>query len=259
MGPHRFELGSSVTEGQRAYYEEFGFIVFGNVLSRTEVETIKHEASELEARTLEGKIPSADVDDLTPPTLDDDGTKRLHRLPYFTRYCPSASSIIAREDIQSLGPGLLGEGAWMLDDTMHGAIWQLKRGGRGSRYSEIRWHLDFGEDHPLVPVVSAGIYLDDSTSQNGCLAVAPMSHRYPPGRLPPVPLLIEASAGDIVCHAYNIYHGSGAVMPEASSRATLYLYFCKGEYPGPNLPFASEEMKRGVRELFVATSSEAAK
>jgi ectoine hydroxylase-related dioxygenase (phytanoyl-CoA dioxygenase family) len=251
--PHRFTLGERVSEGQRRYYEEFGFIVFGGVLSPEEVGTIRREAEALEERTLAGELPATDVDDLTPASFDDDGRKRLHRLPYFTRYCPASSEIVHQPKIASL-QSLLAEGGWMLEDTLHGAIWQLKRGGKGSKYSEIRWHIDFDDDHALSPVVSAGIYLDDSTTQNGCLALAPMSHRYPPRRLPPVPLLIEAQAGDIVCHAHNIYHGSGPVPPGAPSRATLYLYFCGGVYPGPDLPFAPAERKQGIRQLFVGAA-----
>ncbi|HEV2999127.1 MAG TPA: phytanoyl-CoA dioxygenase family protein [Solirubrobacteraceae bacterium] len=247
---HGFALGDGVTAGQRAWYEQFGFIVFRGVLSPEEVETIRGEAEALERRTLAGELPPSDVDDLTPPSRDEAGNARLHRLPYFTRYCPGAREIVHQPRIASLAR-LVADDAWMLEDTLHGAIWQLKRGGKGSRYSEIRWHIDFEDDHVLSPVVSAGIYLDESTVRNGCLAVVPMSHRYPPRKLPPVPLLVEARPGDVVCHAHNVYHGSGPVLAGAPSRATLYLYFCGGEYPGPDLPFAPPEHRSRVRRLFV--------
>jgi ectoine hydroxylase-related dioxygenase (phytanoyl-CoA dioxygenase family) len=140
----------------------------------------------------------------------------------------------------------------MLEDTMHGVIWQMKRGGKRSAYSRIRWHIDFRDDHPLAPVMSAGIYLDRSTVDNGCLAVVPGSHRFPPGpAIPPIPYYIEAEPGDVVCHAHDVYHGSGPALADSDRRATLYIYFCGGEHPGEvDLPFASEEAKSESRRLF---------
>jgi ectoine hydroxylase-related dioxygenase (phytanoyl-CoA dioxygenase family) len=81
--------------------------------------------------------------------------------------------------------------------------------------------------------------------------VVPGSHRYPPGKLPPAALAVEANAGDVVCHSHSILHSSGPVLEAGGERATLYLYFCGGKYPGPGLPFASDEKKEGIRTLFM--------
>lgn len=251
---HTFRLQAEVTEAQRAYYEEWGFIKFGGVFSDAEVQAMRGDALDLQRCTLAHEIPSADVDDLAPRSEAEDGTVLLHRLPYFTRYSPRTEELLNRPDVLAIGRDLVGVNAWLLNDTMNGVVWQMKRGGKGSAYSEIRWHLDFPEEHMLSPVVSAGVYLDDSTERNGCLAVIPASHRFPPGRYPP-PLLIEASAGDVICHAYNILHGSGPALVESDSRATLYLYFCGGRYPGKDLPFATRETKEETKKLFVGTDS----
>jgi phytanoyl-CoA hydroxylase len=250
-GIHRFTFDSKVTPGQAAYYAENGFIVFANVLDDDDVQAIRDDARSLQARTLAGEIPADDVDDLTPPGVDADGRKILHRLPYFTRYSPTTRDIVTSERFQAIGAGLVGDHAWMLEDTFHGVIWQMKKGGKRSAYSEIRWHVDFEESHELVPVVSAGIYLDESHRRNGCLVVVPGSHVFPPGRLPPTAVPVEARPGDVVCHAYNILHASGPVLDEHDSRATLYLYFCGGHYPGSAKSFAAEERKEGIRSLFV--------
>lgn len=243
-----FSFKGEITEDQRRFFEEYGFIAFRKVFGPDEVEIIREEARELTRRTLRGEIASDKRDDLLPPGTDESGNPYLHRLPYFTHFCERSSFAIQRGNLDSIGFGLLGGEAWRLHDTMGGAIWQLKSGGRGS-YSSIDWHLDFPEDHPLVPVVSVGIYLDDSAYENGALVVVPSSHRYPPSRLPPTPLALEARAGDVLCHAHNIFHSSGP-SPAGTQRATLYLYYCGGPYPGARLPFAGEESKKGIRALF---------
>jgi ectoine hydroxylase-related dioxygenase (phytanoyl-CoA dioxygenase family) len=248
----KFTVGEHVSDAERLFYQDYGFIVYGAAFSAQDVETIRDEAQALHDRTLAGEIPASDRDDLTPRSVDEHGNEYLHRLPYFNRYCPRTRELLGAERFQSLGRGHLGERAWMLEDTMHGVIWQMKRGGKRSSYSQIRWHVDFDDDHPLTPVMSAGIYLDRSTVENGCLAVVPGSHRFPPAlAIPSITYHVEAEPGDIVCHAHNIYHGSGPALRESDRRATLYAYFCAGEHPGKEgLPFASDEAKSEIRQLF---------
>lgn len=247
-GPPSFRFTGEVTAGQTDFYEEYGFLVYRGVFSEAEVSIIQKDAQELERRTLAGEIPAEHRDELLPPGRDERGRLYLHRLLYFTRYSERTRRLIEGRKLDAIGAGLLGKGAWCLDDTMGGAIWQMKKGGKGS-YSSIDWHLDFPENHVLAPVVSAGIYLNPSQIGNGCLMVVPGSHKYPPSRVPPTPLAIEAAPGDVVCHAYNIFHESGPISDD-QKRATLYLYLCAGEYPGAWRPFAGEEGKKKIQTLF---------
>lgn len=248
LGPPFFHFEGEVTVGQKDFYEEYGFLVYRGVFSEAEISTIQEDARDLERRTLAGEIPPEYHDELLPPGRDEKGRFYLHRLLYFTRYSERTRRLVEGRGLDVIGPGLLGKDAWRLDDTMGGAIWQMKKGGKGS-YSSIDWHLDFPENHPLVPVVSAGIYLDPSQIGNGCLMVVPGSHKYPPSRVPPTPLAIEAAPGDVICHAYNVFHESGPIS-DGQKRATLYLYFCAGEYPGAWLPFASKEGKKKIQTIF---------
>lgn len=245
----RFALGDRVSPDQRSFFDEYGFIVFASVFSAAEVAILREEADRLRARTLAGEIPNSDIDDLTPRGTDPNGNVVLHRLLYLTRYSPRTRALVTAPRVRSIGEGLLGEGAWLLEDTLYGVIWQLKSGGCNSSYSAIRWHADYPDDHVLAPVVAVGIYLNESTRENGCLTVLPASHRLP--SVPPIALPIEARPGDVVCHAHNLLHKSGPVQDEAKSRATVYLYFCGGAHPGRNLGFAEAE-KREIRKLFVA-------
>ena len=81
--------------------------------------------------------------------------------------------------------------------------------------------------------INLGIYLHDSTVDNGCLMVVPGSHGSkvdmaaaapPRGAVYPGAVPATCSAGDVVIHARNVVHGS---MPNKSghARATLYLGF----------------------------------
>ncbi len=248
----RFTFNGGVSLGQKQFYDTYGFIIFKGVLSTQEQATILEDAYELEQRTLAGTIPVSDIDDITPVGTMPDGKPLVHRLPYFTRYSPRSRTLIEEKQLLALGRGLIGEQAWLLEDTMHGAIFQQKLAAPQSQYSHIHWHIDFPADHVLGPVVSIGMYLDASTVANGCLLLVPASHRFPPGRFQAPAIPIEVEAGDVVCHADRIYHASTRPTERGAIRRTLYLYICAGTYPGANLPFSSEQTKRSVRTLFTA-------
>lgn len=245
-----FAFDGTVTPAQRQFYDTYGFIVYQGVVSPQQLVIIAEEAQALEQKTLRGEIPPSDIDDITPMGQTSDGKPFLHRLPYFTRYSPQTSTFIESNFFLALGKGLLGEHAWLLTDTMHGTIFQQKLVAPKSSYSHIHWHIDFRANHTLAPVVSAGIYLDRSTVANGCLLVIPATHHHPPGKFLPPAIPIEVEAGDIICHADRIYHASTRPTEVGAIRRTLYLYFCGGVYPGPDLPFSSSEIKRSVRTLF---------
>ncbi len=249
--PH-FPFQGEVSPGQLQFYDTYGFIIFKGMLSAQEQAIILEDAQILEQRTLAGNIPASDIDDITPRGMLPDGKPFVHRLPYFTRYSPRSRELIEKKQFLRLGKGLLGEQVWMLEDTMHGAIFQQKLVAAKSAYSHIHWHIDFPATHILAPVVSIGIYLDASTIANGCLLLIPASHRFPPGRFQAPAEPVEVEPGDVVCHADRIYHASTRPTEVGAIRRTLYLYMCAGTYPGANLPFSSEETKKSVRTLFTA-------
>lgn len=231
------------------FFRRYGFLILDQVFDAAEVQAIRDDATTLEQRTLRGDVPKHLRDEILRPSVDAGGHQRLHRLPYFTYMNERTSKLIDSRHFIPLGQQLLGVRPWMLFDTMGGAIWQLKLGGSSS-YSSIQWHLDFPDYHPLSPVASAGIYLDDSTTTNGCLIVVPGSHRYPPtprDRLEPMP--VEVRAGDVVIHAHNLLH-EGLPAAAGTRRATLYLYLCAGEYPGQWIPFSGTGGLRKVASLF---------
>ena len=114
------------------------------------------------------------------------------------------------------------------------------------------WHQDtpywaFGCDH-LERLVSALVYLDDATLDNGCLWVIPGSHRH--GRIPcrgdrgtlgrlytdltaldaAQPVALEAAAGSVVFFHGDLVHGSRSNRTQRDRRA-LVLTYQPGELP----------------------------
>jgi ectoine hydroxylase-related dioxygenase (phytanoyl-CoA dioxygenase family) len=244
----RFQFNGSVTAEERAFYDRFGFLVYRGVFNADDIQLIKADAESLEADTLAGNIPAEHRDKVLAPSYDEHGKASLHRLPYFTLYSPRTRELVERRGLDALGPGLLGRPTWRFEDSIDGAVWQMKRRKRSS-YSALDWHLDFPHDHPVAPLVNVGIYLDAATTQNGCLVVVPGSHRFPPRRLEPVGLPVQVDAGDVICHANNILHHSGPVLDD-TSRATLYLYYAAGRKPTAGTAYTHQDAE-DFADLFI--------
>jgi ectoine hydroxylase-related dioxygenase (phytanoyl-CoA dioxygenase family) len=247
-----FRFSGSVTQEQRAFYEHHGFLVYRGVFDADDVQVIKADAERLEADTLAGNIPAEHRDKVLVPSYDKHGQASLHRLPYFTMHCPSTRELVEKRGLDALGPGLLGRPTWRFEDSIDGAVWQMKR-RKHSSYSALDWHLDFPHDHPVAPLVNVGIYLDAATTQNGCLVVVPGSHRFPARRLEPLGLPVAVDAGDVICHANNIFHHSGPVLDE-TSRATLYLYYAAGQKPAAGTTY-SHQAGEDFADLFMETEA----
>ncbi|HEV2780512.1 MAG TPA: phytanoyl-CoA dioxygenase family protein [Actinophytocola sp.] len=249
-----FVFSQHVTPVEKDFYDTYGFLVYTGFADADEVRRIREDADRYQERIRAGEVPPEHVDTVAPVTLGPNGTPSYHhRLNYFTEYSPTAAALAADPRMDAIRTGLGGADHWLLDDTMNGSVWQLKSGERKSGYSRIRWHLDFPFGHPLSPAFTAGLYLDDSTRNNGCLAVIPQSHRFPVGPVPPEPLYVEVRAGDLVCHHERIYHGSEAMPRPTDRRATLYFYYCAGRHPGRGKQFADPERMGAVRSIFVGS------
>jgi ectoine hydroxylase-related dioxygenase (phytanoyl-CoA dioxygenase family) len=257
MAVRRFRFEGSVQPRQRAFYEEHGFIIYEGFLSSAEVDRIAVDADLYQAAIRSGSVPPAHIDTVAPVTLAQDGSVREHhRLNYFTFRSPFARDFAASPRMDAIRRGIGGEEYWLLERAMNGVVWQQKSGEARSGYSSIRWHLDFPVGHTLSPAFTAGLYLDEARRSNGCLAVVPGSHRFPVGLVPPEPLYLEVSAGDLVCHHERIYHGSENAERRSHPRATLYFYYCAGTRPSAEEPYAGPSELGAIRSVFVGATEE---
>jgi ectoine hydroxylase-related dioxygenase (phytanoyl-CoA dioxygenase family) len=251
----RFRFTGAVQRRERAFYEEHGFIVYREFLTRTEIDRLSADADAYQESIRAGNVPPAHVDTVAPVTRDADGSVKFHhRLNYFTRHSHTAAELACSPRMEAIRTGIGGDAYWLLEEGMNGAVWQLKSGGARSGYSRIRWHLDFPLDHPLSPAFTAGLYLDDSIRATGCLAVVPGSHRFPVGLVPPEPLYVEVAAGDLVCHHERIFHGSEGMSRPTDRRATVYLYYCAGSRPAAGQPYADPGDLSAVQSLFLGAA-----
>lgn len=196
---------------------ERGYLVVRGALGEPELRRLRGETEAHLARIDEGRAE--------PLVREEDGTP--FRVENIAAYPILDRSVLAART----SPLLLDAMAEMLgaDVVSYGSVMVFKLPAVGPA---VPMHRDIAEGvfHPDHAWYAAGIYLDDSTVDNGCLWVVPGSHRTvgaelaelsergfdAPGAVPvPVP------AGSVLLHDSRLLHGS---RPSAGGRLRRVLY-----------------------------------
>jgi ectoine hydroxylase-related dioxygenase (phytanoyl-CoA dioxygenase family) len=167
----------------------------------------------------------------------EEGSAHIRSMEPFSHLDPRAAALL--EDVRITAPvrGLIGEDICSFTDKLN-----FKRPAG----SPFPWHQDtpywaFGCDH-VDRLVSVQIYLDDASTDNGCLWMIPGSHLH--GVLPvfedrgvigrlytdlerfegAAPEPLEAPAGSAIFFHGDVVHGSRSNRSSASRRALVLTY-----------------------------------
>jgi len=176
----------------------------------------------------EGPVGKEPASDYFSDVLPDSGESVFHRVQYIFPKAKNNSfvKLLGHPFILSVVQQLLG------NDFICGAeALVFKTPGNGK---EVPVHCDCDPNDPkLGPLVfNVDFYLDDATIENGCLLVAPGSHKtiYSHAELEEkgfsFPGLVEVpvKAGDVLIHNTRLVHGSERNQSE-TLRRTLYYEF----------------------------------
>lgn len=159
-----------LTDGQKAFYRDKGYLVVPGVLSSTELAKLREVTDRLlvEAASVGESTGAFLLEKNAPP-----GQALVWRVfdpvtldPYFWEIARHAQVLDAVEDL--IGPSI----------QLHNSNMHLKLPEHGG---EVDWHQDFPYlPHTNFDLLNTMIMLDDSTPENGCLNVIPGSHRHGP-------------------------------------------------------------------------------
>lgn len=158
----------ALTPDQLTFWQENGYLAIENVIPPHEVEQLRAALDRLTAHA-DGLTESTDRFKLQ--AFADDGGGRLvqqiaepHELaPEWMALARDPRILNPIEDL--LGPNIL----------LYYSMLMMKPARQGFR---APWHQDFAFFvHDRAALVAVQLYLDDSTSENGCIHVAPGSHK----------------------------------------------------------------------------------
>ena len=240
-------MGPRLSGEERKAYDERGFVVRPAVLGAAELEPLREAVEGIHARIERAAAdePVERVDDKRYQQLLGSTVKwewgesmRIRSMEPFCHLDPRLARLVDDERLWGPARDLVGdERLSLFTDKLN-----FKRPGG----SPFPWHQDspywaFGCDH-LERLASLQLYLDDASSQNGCLWAISGSHRQGAlpvyrdrgtlGRLytdvesldlgPAEP--IEAPAGSVIWFHGDVVHGSRGNRSAASRRAIVLTY-----------------------------------
>ncbi|MFW6050365.1 MAG: phytanoyl-CoA dioxygenase family protein [Myxococcota bacterium] len=244
----RFQLGDRVTEEQRAFLDEHGFLVFDQVVRPEEIARIAEELDRIEARWRA------------------EGRKWVNGIPVFWGRGPDGRDIVQRFAFTSLFSEairelvhdprfepirqLVGEGtrARIGDREADGVVVNRYYNVPGSASPRLGWHTDGLRDLFMgrLPrkMLNVGLHLDDCPADNGGLRLIPGSHRqgwagfvlrkpyFVDHRTDPEEICIETRAGDLTVHDGRLWHrvARSARTGEASLRRSMYVPYLTGPF-----------------------------
>ena len=179
-----------ITEGQRAHFKTFGFLILKQAFSSEEMKTITHEFDQL-------------IDANEPQTLDNE--EQIKLVVPFIEESPQLAKLAEDDRIYETVEKLLGSGF----------IWGGSEGQDGRASAD--WHSDRpGISELFFTRIKVHLYLDPTTKNMGALRVIPGSHRMPLHELLVKQLLkyyFKQSAKEDVPIASNALGVTGTEMP----------------------------------------------
>lgn len=223
-----------LTPDQISAYQKDGFLVVPDVVPTDLLDEACAITDELIERSRQVQ-ESDGVYDLEPGHSAEQPRVRRVKLPtrqhpIYDRILRSAVVLDAVEDIFTPGVGL----------RLNNSKLNTKIGASGAA-APIGWHQDFAF-YPQTnrDVTAVGVYLDDSTEENGCMLMVPGSHRGPVydhhrdgyfvGAVDPLrnevdfskAVSVEARRGSISLHHGHMLHASA---PNRSAKPRRLLLF----------------------------------
>lgn len=149
-----WELAGVPTAGQVEFFRENGYLKFGRILQRPEIDVLRAHVDEMIAALPAGKRP----EEMDRPHFED---------PWLFRYLVHPRVLDVIEAF--IGP----------DIVLWSSHFIAKPRGDGKA---VPWHTDgtyWGERLQPMKVITLWLAVDESSRDNGCMRVIPGSHRWP--------------------------------------------------------------------------------
>jgi ectoine hydroxylase-related dioxygenase (phytanoyl-CoA dioxygenase family) len=156
-----------LTEQQKEYFKENGYLAVDNVLSPEDVERLRRAVDELSAQA-EGLTESTDRFKLK--VFKDSGGKMVQQIAEPHEFGGEWMALARDKRVLDIVEDLLGPNI-----QLYYSMLMMKPPREGF---QAPWHQDFAFFvHNRADILACQVYIDDSTLENGCIRVAPGSHK----------------------------------------------------------------------------------
>ena len=242
----RFQLGPVITDEQRAFLDQHGFLVFAKVADPQEVVMILEEVEviqqkwQAEQRRFVNGIPIF-------WGKDEQGRPFINRFTFTSMFSERLRAFV-------LGPRfepvrcLVGDSARIGHDEKDGVVLNRYLNVPGSAYPRLGWHTDGLRDlfYLRMPqrMLNIGLHFERITAADGGLRLIPGSHTQGFWQMcfrklyflshsdDPAEIAVETEPGDLTVHDGRLWHrvAQSPKTGRASLRHSMYVPYLTGPY-----------------------------
>lgn len=242
----RFELGSEITDLQRAFLDLRGYLVFSRVAAESEVSRILSELERIEAEWLaEDRKDVFGIPLFTGQT--NEGQKRIQRFPFTSCFSEYIKGFVRDERFAPVR-GLVGADTRVGDREKDGVVINRYVNEPGSVYPNLGWHTDGLRDlfYLRMPkqMLNVGLHFDRIKKEDGGLRLIPGTHHqgfwsmcfkkpyFVSHRADPREVAVETEPGDLTVHDGRLWHRVQASPHQGprSLRRSMYVPYLTDAY-----------------------------
>jgi hypothetical protein len=260
MSPHsdypRFTLGSRLTEEQREFFRQHGFLHFRPFLTPEQVQSILRASEEVQAQWLAEGVEKVNGVPIKYGK-DVDGAPIVQRFAFASHYHPVLHELLQDPRFKSLFPLLEAPGGRVGENEKDGLVINHYVNVEGSEFSQMGWHTDSLRDvfygKRIGPMLNVGVHLDGTPATNGGLRLLAGTHRQPLRDMlfrkkyykdvgpDDQEIAVETEPGDLTVHDGRMWHrvARSPLVGEVSRRRVMYVPIISGKYEPKNAQSAT--------------------
>lgn len=241
----RFTLGPSITDEQRAFLDEHGFLVFSRVARETEVRDVTSELDRIERDWIAAQRRS--VNGIPLFWGDRGGRPFLQRFPFTSTFSETIRTLVHDDRFAPIRT-LVGKDVRIGDREKDGVVVNRYINVPGSVHPRLGWHTDGLRDLFYLrmpqPMLNIGLHLDECPRDNGGLRLIPGSHKqgfwsmcfrkpyFVSHGEDPQEIAIETEPGDLTVHDGRLWHRVAVSTRTGadSLRRSMYVPYLTGPY-----------------------------
>jgi len=249
-GYKKFTLGETISNDQRNFFNEYGFIHFQNFITPEAVDSIIKASKEVQKRWIESDVKKINGVPIKYG-IDINGESIVQRFAFINQHHPVLAEFL-HDPRFSILLDLVGSGARLGETEKDGMVFNHYVNGPGSKFTQMGWHVDGLRDifqgTKLNPMLNVGIHLSTLKPENGGLRIIPGTHKqglydllfrkahFFNNEPDENEISIIPKAGDLTIHDGRLWHrvAKSSVVGEASRRRVIYIPIITGKYEPKN-------------------------
>lgn len=242
-----FQLGSSLTEEQKAFFDKHGIIIFRNFIHKDTVRLFIQEVNRIEKQWVEEGREKVNGVPLKFGK-DEEGNKIIQRLCFLSMHSPAMHEFLQDPRLQSVVDFLQPYEGRIAENEKDGLVLNHYVRTHNSQFSQMGWHTDSPRDiflgQKIMPMLNVGIHLDTCPFENGGLRVIPGTHKQGMLKLlfgkkyfidnnPDTREVgFDIEAGDLTVHDGRLWHRvqQSPYFGEQSRRRVMYVPVVTGKF-----------------------------